>query len=264
MMRKPHYAGQFYPKNAEEIKAFISRLPKKKFDSKFVHGAIVPHAGYMYSGKAANYVYQAIKQGGEPDTFILLGPNHTGWGVSSAADQDWETPLGIAKADKQMIKQLNIKIDNNAQLYEHSLEVQLPFLQYYFKDSKIVPIIVSNELAVKDIVEKLKKIKSKICIIASSDFTHHGPAYGYAPFAENVKENLYKQDKQAIKYIVSKDVNGFEDFLRQTGATICGQLPIRILLQIVKGNGKLLDYYTSGDISGDYLNAVGYAAIIFV
>jgi MEMO1 family protein len=156
---------------------------------------------------------------------------------------------------------------------EHSIEVQLPFLQFINKDRldkiKIAPIIISNDLDPEKIAEyifkAIKETKKKVVIIASSDFTHYGLNYGYLPFREDVKENLYQLDRGAIDLIKSFQTDKFLDYIAETRATICGKYPISVLLELSKKLGAkkatLLNYYTSGDIINDYTNAVGYASI---
>lgn len=280
MIREPIVAGQFYPDNKTEliidIKKTLDKIDvvKKKYDS--LLGAIVPHAGYMYSGIGATQSLSMIKE--EIDTFIILGFSHSGYGKGPIclSQNDWKTPLGICQIDKDIANELltnNIAItDEDAHNYEHSIEVQLPFLQYLFKKFTIVPLSVSNKCNFKEIGIKIaniiKKQDKKICVIASSDFTHFGLNYGYVPFSDNIKENIKKLDMGAIEFIKDLDSDGFIDYINKTNATICGQNPIALQIEIMKSldanKGKLIKYYTSGDVSGDYSNSVSYVSLIFV
>ncbi len=289
-------AGSFYPANAAELKKQIKNsfleafgpheMPKK--GSKKVYGVIAPHAGYIYSGQCAAWAYKTIAEAEKPDTFIVLGTNHTGYAESNFAvsTQDFETPLGIVKNDKEFCDLLILKGnkfcigetretlgDKIAHQREHSIEVQVPFLQFIFQDKlKIVPVICQikdceiYERFAKLIVETAKKLKRKICIIASSDFTHYGFSYGFVPFASDVKDNLYELDNNAIDLISKFKTKEFLDYACRT--TICGAGAIASAMEICKLLGskkaELLKYYTSGDISGDYNTAVGYASISFM
>lgn len=283
MTRKPIVAGQFYPADAKELDDSIKGsfthkfgpggLPGKKGKKK-IYGAISPHAGYFYSGAGAAHVFKEIAEAEFPDTYIILGVNHSGpWTCSS--DEDWETPLGTARCDTELVKRLEekgIPIKNIAHHGEHSIEVQLPFLQFVskdrIKDLRIAPIMVADtkfEKIGKAIQEAVKELGRKAVIICSSDFTHYGFNYGYAPFDEDVKENMEKLDGGAIKLIEKTDPKGFLDYTEKTGATICGKCGISVLLWLMKGKkAELLKYYTSADIIGDYDHAVGYASIVFV
>lgn len=286
MVRKPIVSGSFYEKDKEalieQIKGcFLSSfgpgsLPKinKDTEGKRVFGAICPHAGLTFSGPCAAYSYKRIAENGKFDAFIILGLSHQGYRSCVSLD-NWETPLGIAENDthfgKEIIKNCNLDLNEKAHQSEHSIEVQIPFLQYILKeDIKIVPIIVSGDInypkIAQGIINTIKDSKKKVCIIASSDFTHYGINYGYYPFNNNIKERMYGLDKRAIGHIKNLDSEKFLGYIEDTGATICGKHPISLLLQASKLMGKkdveLLRYYTSGDVVGDYTSAVGYASII--
>jgi hypothetical protein len=297
-MRKPIAAGQFYSEDKRELEESIKKMmPEGKKITGKVFGVISPHAGYVYSGKCAAFSYNALrnqsfdmseingkisehaqKQRAVFDTFIILGPNHTGRGKRiSVSGQDFEVPLGTARNDREFTKELeNIYgLNEDAHANEHSIEVQLPFLLDIFKNIKIVPIILSScsyaecsELA-RTLEIIAKKLKRKACVIASSDFTHYGPAYDYVPFSgtkEEVKKKLYDLDNRAIKLIESMKADKFYEISRDL--TICGAEAITVSIELCKKLGargaELLKYYTSGDVSGDYSNAVGYASIAFV
>jgi len=285
-IRKPIVAGQFYPAGKAELEAEI----RKSFTSKFgpgalpgkrgtkkLYGAIAPHAGYFYSGAGAAWVYKEIGEAEFPDVYIMLGVNHSG-PLTCSSDEDWETPLGTVKCDTEFIKKLEekgIPIKNPAHNREHSIEVQLPFLQSVSKDRtkdlKIAPIMIADESFEKwgrMIKETITETKKKAVIICSSDFTHYGHSYGYAPFDTHIYENMQKLDGNAINFITKPNPKSFLDYTHKTGATICGKCGISVLLWLMKyltteNKGKLLKYYTSGDVVEEYSNAVGYAAIVF-
>jgi len=282
MVRASSVAGQFYNGNAEALRKQIADcfrsplgpggLPESATD-RIIKGAVSPHAGYMFSGPAAAHVYKAIAESQKPDLFLLIGPNHTGMGRTATLIEDFETPLGNARVDSDFGNDLinkGVLIESKTpHTYEHSLEVQLPFLQYTYQNNfRFLPIVVSSPLGLERIAGGLKKAidrsGKKVCIIASSDFTHFGPNYGYVPFTEKIKENIKKLDTGAIGKIISKDIEGFEQYIRETGATVCGFLPIALLMRTVEySKCELLKYYTSADIAGDYQNSVSYAGIIF-
>jgi len=279
MVRHPIVAGQFYPDDKEELNkeiegsfksGFGPGLLSKKRENDLI-GIIAPHAGYVFSGQCAAWAYKEIAEAKLPDIYIILGLSHQGFRTCVSLE-DWETPLGVVKNDKEFGKELvkaGIKQDERAHAMEHSIEVQIPFLQFVSKDIKIVPIIVSPDVDYKEVSEKIyqtvKKLGRKVCIIASSDFTHFGVNYGYFPFSNDVKENLHKLDNGAIEHIKKLDAVRFLGYVEDTGATICGKIPVAVALELSKKLGsrkaKLLKYYTSGDISGDYSSMVGYGAI---
>ncbi len=262
-MRDPAVSGQFYPRSKNDLNRQISRcfegVPQVE---KEVLGAVVPHAGYIYSGNTAAYVYSALPRA---DTFVLLGPNHTGYGSPVAVSREtWRTPLGEAKSDLEFIRALPGKIidlDESAHRYEHSIEVQLPFLQHRFGDFNVVPICMGmqdEETALdvgNEISEAVNKTNKKTVIIASSDFTHYRPD-------KVAREN----DAYFINAILDLDIPGFYRRLFERDASVCGYGPIAAMMAAVKNMGArkatLLKYSTSGDTTGDLSAVVGYAGII--
>ena len=287
MVRKPIVAGMFYEDYEEMLKkqiedCFLNKkfgpgsLPGKEKNKKII-GIIAPHAGYQFSGMGQAWAYKEIAESELADTYVILGTNHTGIGGSCTLLEDFETPFGIVKVDVEFAQKLIDSgfIIQNKEVHkkEHSIEVQLPFLQFVNKDQefKILPIAVSGnsnyELFGKKIIEIAKELNRKICLICSSDFTHFGINYAYMPFSDNVKENLEKLDNGAIELIEKLDAWLFMNYIDETGATICGRDAIATLISACKAIGggrkvKLLKYYTSGDVVGDYANAVGYASIV--
>jgi AmmeMemoRadiSam system protein B len=206
----------------------------------------------------------------------MLGLSHSGL-PSCTSLEDWETPFGIVKVDidfqRAFMANSGLKQSEEAHSQEHSIEVQLPFLQYcnkeYLKVIKIAPIIVSEDKdyrkTAKAIAKTVEQTGKKAAIIASSDFTHYGINYGFFPFSANVKENMYELDKGAIEAIKKLDSESFLKYIDKTGATICGRIPIATAIETCSllgaSKAKLLHYYTSGDVVGNYSSAVGYAAI---
>jgi AmmeMemoRadiSam system protein B len=265
-LRKPAVAGQFYPSSEPELKKQIERFidKKAKFD---VYGCILPHAGYIYSGAVAGYTLSEINI---KDKIILLGPNHTGYGMPFAIMTQgiWQTPLGEIAIDDELAKALlgsneYLQDDTLAHLYEHSLEVELPFLQYLKKDFKIVPItIASNNLselkevgkAIASVINELN-IKDSVMLVASSDMTHY-----------ESQEEARNKDKQAIEAILELDEDKLFQRIRRFNITMCGYAPVVVMLSAVKLLGakkaNLAKYQTSADVTGDTSSVVGYAGII--
>ncbi len=235
---------------------------------------ISPHAGYAYSGQTAAFGVKAAK--GKYTRIIVIGPSHR------VPMQDvlsiprgvthYKTPLGEIPLDTEFIgKLLEHRIFQDippAYEAEHSVFAQLPLLQYQFGDFKLVPIVAgqcSLETVQKaaEILEPL--VDKNTLIVASSDFTHYGPNYGYVPFTQNIPAELKKLDMGAYDYIAKQDSAGFLNYCDRTGATICGRVPIAILLSMLPADTKrtLLKYTTSGEITGDFTNSVSYFSIAF-
>ncbi|HII30081.1 AmmeMemoRadiSam system protein B [Candidatus Woesearchaeota archaeon CG10_big_fil_rev_8_21_14_0_10_47_5] len=284
MVRRPVVAGQFYAYDPRELEkqiesCFLSPngpgvLPVSKRKGICI-GIIAPHAGYVFSGPCAAWAYKELAESMLPDIFFVLGTDHVGRGVTSTTLEDWETPLGIVKVDRAMAEQLiecsRLRADAHLHAMEHSIEVQLPFLQFITRDKerlRIIPISVSRDIDLKafalDIKDVLIAANKTAAFIASSDFTHYGRSYGFVPFTSDVAKRMYELDRKALGFIKRLDPEGFLSYVAETGATICGARPIALLMYLVKAKRvKLLQYYTSADIIGDYNNAVGYAAISF-
>ncbi len=260
MIRKPVVAGQFYPASASELKTMIEGIVKPE-----VIGLISPHAGYIYSGPVAGAVISRIKL---KDSFIIMGPNHTGSGkpLSIMTEGTWETPLGEVEIDSELAKQIlanskNLQEDNLAHLYEHSIEVQLPFLQYFKPDFKLVPIVLAHAsgAAYKEIGQALakaiKETGKKVVIMASSDMTHYEP-----------QESAQRKDAQAIGAILDLNEDELLKRIDELNITMCGFAPAVSLIVAAKELGatgtELVKYQTSGDVTGDYSSVVGYAGII--
>ncbi len=265
MEREPIVAGQFYPASlkalTDQIEFFVNTGLKKEK----VKGVVSPHAGYIYSGKVAVQVFSQIEI---PETVVLIGPNHTGRGKRFALypDGSWKTPLGNIKIDKELSESILknselITEDEQAHLYEHSIEVQLPIMQYFRKDFKIVPIAVTQadmescKKIASAITDAIKDSKKQVLIVASSDMTHYEPA-------ESVKE----KDQKAIDAILDLDEELLFDRIEKYNISMCGYIPTVIMLAASKRlgakKGKLIKYMTSGDVSGDYDSVVGYAGVI--
>jgi hypothetical protein len=205
---------------------------------------------------------------------FILGPSHTVYfDKISIPDCDYiETPLGKVAIDKKIRDELlkNNLFTSLPQVHknEHSVQIQIPFLQVSLKDFKLIPLVAGD--LTKEQIQKAAEILKKYLdddtlFIASSDFTHYGYSYGYLPFKTNIEENLKKLDFGAYNYIEKKDVDGFLLYKEKTKDTICGYIPIAIILEILPKDteAKLLKYNTSGNIVSDFTNSVSYFSIGF-
>jgi hypothetical protein len=263
-MRQPAVAGQFYPLRPEYLEKELERcFEGLEIREQDVIGAVCPHAGYVYSGKVAAHAYATLPKA---DTYILLGPNHTGYGSPVAVSKEaWKTPFGAVEVDVELADSLLgsiIDVDELAHRYEHSIEVQLPFLQYRFGgDFRILPICMGMQdeetaIEVGNIIARLvSDRKQRVVFIASSDFTHYQPA------------KLAKEiDNEVIGSILNLDVPGMYERLYRRNASVCGYGTIAAMLTASKilggSRATLLNYSNSGEISGDINAVVGYAAII--
>ena len=265
MIREPVAAGQFYPGSAEGLRSMLESMVDDRAPKSNAIGIIAPHAGYIYSGMVAGAVISRIKF---KDTFVMLGPNHTGQGkeFSIMTEGTWITPLGEVDIDTKLAKQIlasssYLKEDSLAHAYEHSLEVQLPFLQYFKSDVRIVPIILAQarggtyKKIGKELARTLKESKRQVVILASSDMTHYEP-----------QESARKKDNVAIEAILNLDEDELLKRVVDLDISMCGYAPAVVLITAAKELGatkaELVKYQTSGDASGDYRSVVGYAGIL--
>ena len=271
-MRKPAAIG-FYPPDKDILREQVRSLlaNTKSIDVKDAVGAIVPHAGYSYSGRTAAAVYASLPD--DYKTIIILGTNHTGMGKEIAVSFDeWMTPLGAIENDVDIGKKIvefskDASHDETAHTQEHSIEVQLPFLQVRMQGFKIVPIAVSSGISAEIYAELADAIKEAVnekraLVIASSDFTHYGEMYGFAPKCDNANKWVHDTDKKVIDAILAHDVEKFIGLAGKT--TVCGAGAIATLMYFTKGRkGNLADYRTSFDVSGDESIIVGYGGVVF-
>ena len=265
-MRRPAVAGSFYPRQPEDLKEELEAAFSGASGSEPlpIRGAVVPHAGYVYSGAVAAEVYSRLPR---RETFVLIGPNHHGLGLPVALSRDsWMTPLGVVECDVEMADALAgsiIEVDESAHLYEHSLEVQIPFLQSRFESFRILPICMGlqdEETAVEvgeAVGEAAKSLDRDCTVIASSDFTHYEP-----------QEEARRKDARAIEAILRMDIPSIYKTVYGLNLTACGYGPISATITASKSlgaeTGKLLRYSTSGDVIGDFSQVVGYGAIAFI
>jgi AmmeMemoRadiSam system protein B len=278
-VRRPTQAGAFYEGNAESLKSQIDncflhelgpgKIPEVvKTGPRRIVGLVCPHAGYMFSGPVAAHSYYRLALDGKPDVVVLLSPNHTGYGSALAVMNEgvWRTPLGDVEVDGETANEIMhesriIDVDELAHRFEHSIEVQLPFLQYlYGSEFKIVPIcfLMQDLPSAREVGQATAKVlagKNSV-IIASSDMTHYEP-----------QERAAKKDNVALEAMEALDEAKFYSIVEAQRISACGYGPIAALITAAKILGakeaKVLSYKTSGDVTGDRSSVVGYAAVCF-
>ena len=272
-VRKPIVAGTFYAGTPEELKGQIEWCYKHELGPgavpqvndegpREVVALVVPHAGYIYSGPVAAHAYKELAADGIFDTAVILGPNHTGYGspVSLWPEGVWKTPLGELEIDENLAHSLlggMIEADETAHIYEHSVEVQLPWLQYLYGKGKIVPIaMLAQDLeTARQVGKAISNSSDNIIIIASTDFTHYEP---HSVAAE--------KDKSMIEAIINLDEAELYRRREALNCTMCGYGPVASAIVAAKEMGaqkaSLLKYATSGDMTGDFSRVVGYGSIV--
>ncbi|MEJ5166681.1 MAG: AmmeMemoRadiSam system protein B, partial [Thermoanaerobaculia bacterium] len=258
---------------SKEVKDFIKKATQIKTEEK-VLAIVSPHAGYVFSGATAGRVFKVL-EGKNYKKIILMGTSHTS-GASGAllADYDYfQIPGAKIPLERNIIKELSKKdgfqIQNGAHTREHSLEVQLPFLKEVLKDFKIIPMVIGGstgpEVARRVAKGLLPFLDEETLVVVSTDFTHYGPNYGYIPFREDVPRKMKDLDLGAWELIFPQSSEIFSAYLEVTEATICGEKALMVLSEILPKNSKkqFVHYTTSGEIMGDWENAVGYLAGFF-
>lgn len=280
LTRRPSCAGFFYPANERDLRKLIDNCftapqgpgsPSSKRPSlrRQTIGLISPHAGFVYSGPVAAHGFFKLSAEAKPQRVIILGPNHRSLGapIALSAAGAWETPMGTIKIDRDGTDRLLskndwLKTDENAHVAEHSLEVQLPFLQYIYGDSfTLIPITM--EWLDVDICRGLGNAiaaafsPEDTLIVASSDLSHY-----------ERQDTVNNKDSIALEAIVKLDVNAFADAVQQYNITACGIGPIIAALTACSIWGateaQVLRHATSGDVSGDYDRVVGYASVAVI
>ncbi len=265
MKRKPFVAGQFYPGRARELRDMIAGMVDPGAAKDKAIAVMSPHAGYIYSGPVAGAVFSSVDL---PETFIVLGPAHRPIRSVFAiqGEGSWSTPLGetaIAADLAAAIRSHSPLIEENAadHLMEHSLEVQIPFIQYFRPGASIVPIGVSWEAGFRDLEELGRALAAGIrddprdvLIVASTDMSHYVS-----------RETAREMDGLAIDRILALDGRGLYETVRRNNISMCGFKPVAAALVAAKAlgarKGELVRYATSGDVTGDDREVVGYAGI---
>ncbi len=265
MKRKPCVAGTFYPGRRDVLLDTIERLTDAKARKIKAVAVVAPHAGYMYSGPVAGAVYSSVRI---PKTVVILGPAHQEIESLFAVQKDggWLTPLGEAPVDEGLAGLIMehcplVADDARAHLFEHSIEVQLPFIQYFEKQAAIVPICVSYEAGYDELAslgrglaEAVARSGRDVLLAASTDMSHY--------VSRKRAETL---DALAIRKVVELDPRGLFDTVRGQGISMCGYQPTTAVLVAAAGLGadgaELVRYQTSGEATGDFSQVVGYAGI---
>ncbi|MFQ6068573.1 MAG: AmmeMemoRadiSam system protein B [Candidatus Bathyarchaeia archaeon] len=277
-VRRPCQAGSFYAGSSEALKrqikdCFIHKLgpgkiPTVQKGSRNIVGLISPHAGYMFSGPVAAHSFYRLAADGKPDVIVIFGPNHMGQGSGLAVMKEgiWRTPLGNVQIDEDTADQILrkskiIDADELAHIYEHSIEVQLPFLQYLYGSTfKFVPIsfLMQDFRSSREVGQAVAEALDgkNALVIASTDMTHYEP-----------HETAKKKDEKALSALEKLDEKEFYSIIESHHITACGYGPVVALVTAAKllgaKKGKILCYKTSGDVTGDYSAVVGYASAAF-
>ena len=272
-VREPVASGTFYASTPGELEQQIEWCYKHELGPgglpqvnrkgpREIVALVVPHAGYIYSGPVAAHAYKELANDGVFHTAIILGPNHTGYGspVSLWTKRAWKTPLGEVKINEELAHKLVggvIEADEAAHMNEHSVEVQVPWLQHLYKELKIVPItMLAQDIETARMVGKaISKLGDNIVIIASSDFTHYEP-----------HSTATEKDRSVIEAITELDEEKLYERLELLDCTMCGYGPVASAIVAAKEmkakEASLLKYATSGDTTGDFSAVVGYGSIV--
>ena len=277
--RLPAQAGTFYPATEGALRTQIQQsflhplgpgaiptIPGTRNQN--LLGLIVPHAGYRYSGPVAAHSYYRLASAGIFESIIILGPNHTGIGsgVSTMTEGEWSTPLGDVPIDTDLAQEIVdsshlVDVEDEAHRNEHSIEVQLPFLQFiYPRRFKFVPICMmlqdlQTSIEVGEAIAKAAE-NHRAIVLASSDWTHYEP-----------QEQAQSKDEQAIEEALQMNEKKFQEIIEERSVSACGYGPVTAMIHAAKlrgaKSGNLLSYQTSGDVTGDKSAVVGYAAASF-
>jgi len=248
----------FYPQDPSHREQLLEKLYRGKATDLNAMGVVAPHAGYIYSGDVAAVAYSAIPATFS-GTFVIIGPSHRGFLTCTSAIP-WETPLGITDVDGEFIRALDIRVDEASHRNEHSIEVQLPFIRYRFPHARMVPLMMGEQslesatALAGDILHAISATRQEVRIVASSDFSHY------------IQEDVARrQDLHAIGALATLDVAEFYRRIEEQGVSACGYGPIATMCLVAQGlgarRGSLLRYSTSGDVTADYDQVVGYGAI---
>jgi len=268
MVRRAAVAGYFYPKKAEELRSMIKGMVDLRAKKEKAWAVVSPHAGFVYSGPVAGAVYSSVFL---PERFALLGPSHRGqrsvFGIVTKGA--WQTPLGDVAVDTELAGALLrrshlVRAEEGAHEGEHSLEVQLPFIQFLRPAFSICPICVSPTAGYADleelgkaVAEAIRESGKDVLIVASTDMSHYVS-----------QETARRKDFLAIERIRALDARGLYDVVRQEGISMCGFQPTTAAILAAKelgaGRADLIRYMTSGEVSGDFDQVVGYAGLRLV
>lgn len=258
MMRTCAVAGMFYPRDPSHLEQLLEKFFSGTRPGSASRGIVSPHAGYIYSGEVAAHAFSTIP----PDfsgTFVVIGPSHRGY-INCVSKVSWETPLGVVDTDAEFVELLDIETDEISHRDEHSLEVQMPFIKYRFPRARIAPVMMglqdypSAMRVAEKIVNAVRQTKRDVRIVASSDFSH------YVPEQKAKSDDLY-----AIEPLLTLDTSEFYRRIEERRVTACGYGPIATMVtacgKLGAKTAQLIRYATSGDVTGDRREVVGYAAI---
>ena len=265
MIRRSAVSGSFYAGTRDRLRLQVEDLLPRSATPERAIGVVAPHAGYMYSGKVAGAVYSRVEF---PDVLVILGPNHTGLGAGAAIMTygQWETPLGKVPIDADLGKAILgnssvLEEDHLGHIREHSIEVQLPFLQYFDRPFSFVPIcLFSHEYAAcqevgQAVAKAVRETKKRVLLVASTDMSHYVS-----------REEAARKDQKAIDAMLALDPEGLHRVVRREGISMCGFHPTTAMLVAAKGLGAstvdLVKYTDSGEVTRDLHEVVAYAGLI--
>lgn len=252
----------WYPGDSESLSSLLASFFQNASGLPDAYGIVVPHAGYAYSGQVMATSYSCIDQNFS-GTFLVIAPSHRGLGPYTS-ELDWATPLGTVSCDRGLACSLGISLSDRAiEAEENSLELQMPFIKYRFPDARVVPVLMGPQDLVhaQSLAEQIWNSAGlaarDIRIVASSDFSHYVPA-----------DVAYRNDTSAIEGLCNLDISSFYQRLREYNVSACGYGPISVMATLARRmgatSGKLIQYMTSGDTTGDFAQVVGYASIAAV
>jgi len=275
-IRQPAVAGSWYPADksalAREINGYLQQAART-LTGVTIRALIAPHAGYAYAGRCAAESFKQL-EGQSVARVFLLGPSHhiAFEGIATLNVDAFETPLGLVPLDRTVLDALRknplVRDLPAAHAREHALELELPFLQTMLKEFTLVPLIV-GQLTPSQAAELGALLKQHVgprdVVVVSTDFTHYGAAFDFAPFRDDVKNRLSALDQGAFDRILAKDTKGIFTYAAQTGITWDGVMPTVLMLAALPpaAHGTLLRYYKSGDADNEYTHSVSYAALAF-
>ncbi len=265
MRRKPSVAGFFYPGDADSLRRTIAGMADPGREKKRAVSVVSPHAGYVYSGAVAGLVFSSVLI---PETCVILGPSHRDTAVDLAVmkEGEWETPLGAVEIDTGLAELLLeqsslLEEDTASHRDEHSLEVQVPFLQFFREDVRVVPVCVSYRVSYADLEEAgralaraVRESGREVLLVASTDMSHYVS-----------QKEAREKDFLAIEKILALDPRGLYDVVREENISMCGFKPTTAVLVASKELGarkaELILYRTSGDVTRNQREVVGYAGL---
>ena len=257
-MRSCAVAGMFYPRDPSHLEQLLEKYFSVSSGAGNSLGIVSPHAGYIYSGAIAAQAFSTIS----PDfsgTFVVIGPSHRGY-INCVSKVPWETPLGVVDTDVELVELLDIETDEFSHRDEHSLEVQMPFIKYRFPRARIAPVMMGQQdyPSAMRLAEKIgpavKRTNRDVRIVASSDFSHYV-----------AEEKAKRDDLFAIESLTSFNIPEFYQRIENRDVSACGYGPIAAMVTACGKLGakkvQLIRYATSGEVTGDRREVVGYAAI---